>query len=384
MSSRVLFVVDSYHIGGTIVSLQSLLSVINPEHLQVDIYAASDAGPFRAKLPNCRVLPAVPLLAQSSAGLSFSQKLYYKSNQVLARMAARFLKKDLRATFVSQGCRKLGIQQYDCVVCYSEQLVNYVSLFPAKKKVAWIHCDYARVVNVQNSTVLSNALNCFNQIVCVSEYARTELIKIFPEFEDKTTAIHNIINVSYIQQRANEMNEMDSRYTNNNYKIVSIGRLDPIKQFHLIPQIAEQVLNELGPVFKWFIIGGVHGYDEEYSQIVNEITQRHLEDTVILLGEKHNIYPYMKKANLYVCTSKSESYPLVVNEAKALGVPIISNYFPSVIESVEDGKDGYIVEQDKLAETIIEHIRNPKLKQSGETTSENATILSKVNELFSK
>ena len=382
MRSRVLFVVDSYHIGGTIVSLQSLLSVINLEQLQVDVYAASDEGSFRTNLPNCRVLSARPLLAQSSAGLSMIPKLCYKGIQLLSRLSTRFLKKDLRATFVSKGCRRLGIQQYDCVVCYSEQLVNYVSLFPARRKIAWIHCDYSRVVNDQNKAVLFNALNRYNQIVCVSEYARTEFVKIFPQFECKATAIHNIINERFIQQRANEINDLDSRFSNRAFKIVSIGRLDPIKQFHLIPRIAEQVLNESDPVFTWFIIGGVHGYDEEYLQIMNEINQRHLENIVVLLGEKQNIYPYIKNADLYVCTSKSESYPLVVNEAKALRVPIISNYFPSVVESVQDGKDGYVVKQDRIAETIVEHIRNPKLKRDGEVISENAIILSKIMELL--
>lgn len=384
MRSRVLFIVDSYHIGGTIVSLQSLLSVINPEQLQVDVYAASDEGPFRTKLPNCRVLPAKPLLAQSSAGLSFFEKLYYKSSQVLARIAARFFKIDLKARLLSQGCKDIGTQQYDSIVCYSEQLVNYVSLFAAKRKVAWIHCDYSRVVNQQNKDELFNSLNCFEQIVCVSEYAKATLIEIFPSFVDRTIAIHNIINEDYIHQRANDNTELDSRFMCETYKIVSIGRLDPIKQFHLIPEFAEQVLNELGPVFKWFIIGGIHGYDEEYSLIMNEINRRHLENTVFLLGEKQNIYPYMKNADLYVCTSKSESYPLVVNEAKALGLPIISNFFPSVVESIQEGKDGYVVTKEKIAETIVEQIRNPELKHSCEVMSENASILSKVNELFTK
>lgn len=383
MSSRVLFVVDSYHIGGTIVSLQSLLSVINPEQLQVDVYAASDEGPFRTKLPNCRVLPAKPLLAQSGSGLSLFQKLCYKSCQVLARIASRLLKIDLKASFVSQGCKRLGIQQYDYVVSYSEQLVNYVSLFPAKRKVAWIHCDYSRVVNEQNKAELFNSLSCFEHIVCVSEYAKSVLIGLFPQFVDRTIAIHNIINENYILQRANEGTELDSCFMGEAYKIVSIGRLDPIKQFHLIPEFAEQVLHELGPVFKWFIIGGIHGYDDEYSLIMSEIEQKHLENTVVLLGEKQNIYPYMKNADLYVCTSKSESYPLVVNEAKALGVPIISNYFPSVVESVQEGKDGYVVKQDKIAEAIAEHFRNPKLQKNGDAQNENASILNKINKLLS-
>ena len=84
-----------------------------------------------------------------------------------------------------------------------------------------------------------------------------------------------------------------------------------------------------------------------------------MEDTVILLGPKTNAYPYIAKADLYVCTSESESFPLVVNEAKALSVPIITNNFPSVYESVEEGIEGYVVPLDAMPEKIADFMDKP-------------------------
>lgn len=383
MSVKLLFIVDSYNVGGTIVSLQSLLASLDTERYKVDVYAVSDIGPFRDKLTNCRVLDANPWLAKSSAGLSAGNRLLYKFLQMSGNFIARWFHKDLRLRFVRHGCKLINSLHYDYVVCFSEQLVQYVALFPARNRVTWIHCDYSRIVNDDNKNELANSLDHYNQIVCVSGYARNELLRIFPQFEDKTIAIHNIINEDYIRNRAEDRQGMDSRFVGNEYKIVSVGRLDPIKQFHLIPLFAEQIRRVLGPVFKWFIIGGIHGYDDEYNLIVSEIKDNHLEDIVILLGEKGNVYPYIQDADLFVCTSKSESFPLVVNEAKALGIPIISLFFPSVIESIKEGVDGHVVYAERIPYAIVEHYRNPQLRKHENDSKEKTFILGQIDKLFS-
>ena len=50
---------------------------------------------------------------------------------------------------------------------------------------------------------------------------------------------------------------------------------------------------------------------------------------------------------------------MVINEAKALRVPVISNDFPSVSESLRDGIDGIICTLEDMPETINKMINNP-------------------------
>jgi glycosyltransferase involved in cell wall biosynthesis len=98
------------------------------------------------------------------------------------------------------------------------------------------------------------------------------------------------------------------------------------------------------------------------------------------LGEKQNIYPYIAKANLYVCTSLSESFPLVVNEAKALNIPVISNNFPSVRESIHDGIDGYVVPLGSMASKIVDLMNNRHSIQA--FNIDNEEIVNKLYNLF--
>ena len=48
-----------------------------------------------------------------------------------------------------------------------------------------------------------------------------------------------------------------------------------------------------------------------------------------------------------------------MNEAKALSIPVVSNNFPSVYESVEEGIDGYVVSLDNMPKKIVESMETP-------------------------
>lgn len=237
--------------------------------------------------------------------------------------------------------KRMAFKQYDTVVNFAESVANIVCHYPAKRRVAWVHCDYERYLSLIKRTE-EKVYKAFDAVVCVSEFAKSVFCKCLPQMRDKTVAIHNVINVELITEKAQEPID-DARYVTDGYTIVSAGRLDPVKQFHLIPQLAAEIKKQTEKKFVWYIIGGDRGFESYTNGIKKDIINLGVAEEVVMLGEKSNIYPYMAKADLYVSTSLSESFPLVINEAKALGIPIVSNNFGSAAESVEDGVDGFVV-----------------------------------------
>ena len=107
------------------------------------------------------------------------------------------------------------------------------------------------------------------------------------------------------------------------------------------------------------------------EKIKSAIEIHGVSESVIMMGEKSNVYPYLSKSNLYVCTSQSESYPIAINEAKVMGVPIVSNRFPSVAESIIDGKDGRVTDLDCMAESIADMIEHPMTVKAYEPNNED-------------
>lgn len=79
-------------------------------------------------------------------------------------------------------------------------------------------------------------------------------------------------------------------------------------------------------------------------KIQQQIEDAHLSNVVELKGYTYDIPSKLLEASLFVLSSDSEGFPMVLLEAMSCGLPVISSnckYGPS--EIITDGKDGYLV-----------------------------------------
>ena len=343
---KILIVITSFEMGGTLASLNSLLSVLEGKELKVDIFAMLHKGDFYGRLPNCTILGENAWLSHEVFHRSALVKAFVKLKLFLRKLF-EYVGIDLYALYNYIGGKQIHSDEYDAVIGYDETMARIVCRYPAKKRINWIHCDYRRYAHGKDETKYYDRID---EVVCVSEFAKNVFLDIYPQYKDKVKAIHNVINVDLITQKAKEIID-DERFVTDKYTIVSCGRLDPVKQFSKIPKIAAKIKEQYQLPFSWYIIGS--GTEAERKVIEAEINRNGMTEEVVMLGLKSNPYPYLAKADLYVCTSVSESFPMVVNEAKALCIPVVSNDFPSLKESLRDNIDGFICTLDEMANTIV-------------------------------
>ena len=385
---KILIVVPSFAIGGTIVSLNSMLSLIDTKKYEIDVFALNRKGEYLNRLPNCTILPENIWLSHSAYTLGVVKNAINKILRVI-RVICRRLNWSSEPLLCKLADKQVNFQQYDTVVNYAESVADVVYHYPVRRRVTWIHCDYKRYLTLVGNRNETKVYEAYDTVVCVSEFAKGTFVECMPQMACKTVAIHNVINAEDIKQKANETID-DEQFKTDNYTIVSAGRLDPVKQFHLIPQLAADIKKQTDKKFVWYIIGGHRGFDSYVENIKKDIVRLGVTDCVILLGEKSNVYPYMAKADLYVSTSESESFPLVINEAKALGVPIVSNNFGSAVESVEDGVDGFIVSlnSDTFCEKILSMLSGvvqlPVWDIKSVFADKNQRIMNKIYSIINK
>lgn len=371
MKKRILIVVGSFSMGGTISSLRSLLSEIDTDRIQVDLFCRLWKGDFKGIIPNCNILRENIWLSNRMTESCLVSK-FVNFFLWTVRKSFSFLGVDLFRLYCKIGGKQIGSEKYAAIIGYDETLAQFTSSLPARKRINWIHCDYRRYANGRDE---SRYYDKIDTIVCVSEFAKSIFNGIYPQFKGKTVAIHNVINVEDIVERSRQPID-DTCFDTSAFTIISCGRLNPVKQFSTIPSIAKEIVRLTDKTFKWYIIGD----GNERENIEREIIENGISESVILLGKKSNPYPYMTKADLYVCTSFSESFPLVVNEAKALRVPVVCNNFPSAPESIIDGKNGIITTIDKMPGIIAGMMDCPIVIQ--DYKSENTGIFGKIYELF--
>ena len=69
-----------------------------------------------------------------------------------------------------------------------------------------------------------------------------------------------------------------------------------------------------------------------------------MDSYVSLPGFSTNPYSEMKESDIFVCSSRAEGFSLVIAEAMALGIPVVSTYCSGPNELLEEGKYGMLVE----------------------------------------
>ena len=129
--------------------------------------------------------------------------------------------------------------------------------------------------------------------------------------------------------------------------ILSIGRIQEQKgQLQTI-----EFLNNFKKIqndFKCYFIGGPSGkHGNEYLQELQQtIKDFNLDKHVEFLGDlpQTEIIELLKKAKLLIHTSKFETFGLVAIEANAMGVPVLTTNNGSLMEIIENNKNGYLSE----------------------------------------
>lgn len=328
---KILFVIPEYSQGGTNKSLENLLSLIDKNKYDIKIFCIyEDGGDYYKKV-------FAPYIIEKS-------RLYYilHDNVVTRKAMGIYNRITKRNNFSWLYKREINIIQshylFDKVIAYQEGLATYfVSYFYEDvSKIAWVHCDYKDWANENQKKYDKSIYQLYKKIVCVSETSKESFCSVFPEHKEKSISIYNALNDNAIEQMSN-CNICFPFSDNTFFNILSVGRLTDVKQFDKIPLIVSTLDKKAIGKIRWYVIG--EGYQKE--MISNEIKKRGLENTIFLLGPHDNPYPYFKLADLFVCTSDSESFSYTIFESKILHTPVLSNNFPVAYE-VLDKNCGWI------------------------------------------
>ena len=129
--------------------------------------------------------------------------------------------------------------------------------------------------------------------------------------------------------------------------ILSIGRIQEQKgQLQTI-----EFLNNFKKIqndFKCYFVGGPSGkHGNEYlHELKQTIKDFNLDKHVEFLGDlpQTEIIELFKKAKLLIHTSKFETFGLVAIEANTMGVPVLTTNNGSLMEIIENNKNGYLSE----------------------------------------
>lgn len=354
---KTLIFIPSFTYGGTTSSLLALLSKLNELNIKADIFCRNHNGPLYDRFSSYNILQENVFLSSYISNKHYILKTFNFFLRLLKYVCKSVFNYDCSRFFAYIGGLQIGTNKYDSIISFQEDLTQIIYGCPSKKRIAYIRCEYERYMEIVKRDE-TNIYNHIDLIVCVSEFARQSFCNIYPEMIDKTMVINNVVDVEDVNAKSRQVDQLDNRFLTDIFSILSIGRIDPVKQFDYIPEIA-RIIKQNNKKYVWYIIGD--GDRAQIEKIKKLINLYQLEDSVVLLGQKDNVYPYLSKVDLLVHTSKSETFSRVVNDAKVLGTPVLINNYGCATEFVNEGKDGFICPISDMASKIIELMNEPQV-----------------------
>lgn len=131
---------------------------------------------------------------------------------------------------------------------------------------------------------------------------------------------------------------------------VAVLRFAPVKQIEKMIAIWEAFTQKYAD-WKLCIYGAKDG---DYFEKIQQLVQRKkLEDKIIFKGKTNNVAAELNKAKLLLMTSQQECFPMVILEANACGVPVVSFDCPTGPRNIiHHQKDGILVDDNHNEEFV--------------------------------
>lgn len=206
-----------------------------------------------------------------------------------------------------------------------------------------------------------------NQIICVSNFTKHQMIKWHNVDSSKCVVLNNVIDPFIIHPEEFEKPEyLLNRYslTAENQVIFTLTRLASSEQYKGY-ELVIKAISHLKEKFSGlkYILAGQYDATEE-TRIKDLISSYNVKNEVILTGflSERELADYFLLADLFVLPSKKEGFGIVFIEALSCGLPVICGNADGSVDAIRNGELGTAInvnDQDELEKTISSYLRSP-------------------------
>lgn len=263
-------------------------------------------------------------------------------------------------------------KKYDVEIAAIHGMYRELLSSPQKdsKKIIWIQND---IFNLKEYTPdVIQQLFKFDKILVISNKLKEEMQKLAHSEKEKQAVIKifNPIDKEDTLQKA-DMEINDFPFSKDLPTFVTIGTVYPQKGYDRLLDVHKKLMDE-GLKHQIIIIGD--GYD--FENIHGKLNQLGLQETVKMLGFRSNPYPYLKKSDFYVMSSRHEGFPTIIAEALILNKPVVSTDVSGIRDLLQDGKLGIITpnSEDGIYEGMKQFLTNPELSTQYEKEVSHADL----------
>ena len=288
----------------------------------------------------------------------------------------KYFNKKIKIVYVTKKTQKKYSKYFKYICCIWLLIKEYLSdrnllVFTFQANIYGIILAYFlkfKIISRSNSSpsgwnksILKNIIFKFflkkaNSIIVNSHEFKKEFKK---KFFIKTNIIYNPLNKDEIIKKSNLIEKKYNQFLKTkSLKIINIGRLTNQKDHLTLIRSLNLIIKKIN--FRMLIIG----YGSNKKILEREIKFYNLEKFIKIVDNRHNPFPYLKRSDLFILSSKYEGLPNVILEAQTLKKYVISSNCPTgPKEILKNGKNGSLFkvgDYKHLADLILDFNKNKK------------------------
>jgi glycosyltransferase involved in cell wall biosynthesis len=229
----------------------------------------------------------------------------------------------------------------------------------------------------EKKIIVKRYLTCKNQFIVISKDTKAYFINILPKkLIENIHLLPNAINYK--------------KFQNNNVKksiklrLINVGSFAPKKNQTFLVDILLELKNR-GIQCELFLLGE----GEELQKVKEKAFINGLNNEIHFLGNVNDVEEQLWKSHLYIHSAYYEPFGLVLLEAMAAGLPIVSLDGKGNRDFIENGMNGYILENEDpklFSDIIINLIQNKelygKIAEKGKVTAQKYDIKNYTTKLI--
>ena len=258
----------------------------------------------------------------------------------------------------SKEVKKIIINNKIALIHPHDNLSKIIGFLASKgtgiKSVA--HCRDLLKTNFIEKLLLYFQFFTYDRIITVSE-ANRNLFKFFNKVPSKVKKIYNGINLDEFNKNKIEISKSFIDSNKFNLVVGIVGVFDELKgHIYLFNAIKKMTKNKIACL--------VVGDGREKKKLLDYVNKNNLNEFIFFTGYVENVQKYLKLIDVLVLPSTQESFPRVMIEAMAMGVPVIGSNVGGIPEAVINDKTGIIIPPRNsmaIIEAIMRFISEPGL-----------------------
>lgn len=209
----------------------------------------------------------------------------------------------------------------------------------------WNISNYSFLSRILRKWLYTKLLQKVNVLSCETAQAYDNIInnKYFGEqLKEKLKLMPNAFDEEYL----NQLKMTEYLYSQKENIMITVGRLGTAQKN--TEMLLKALENTDLKTWKFYLIGPI---EDHFKDKLDLFFKQHPEkrESVRFLGAIYNkteLWDYYNRAKVFVCTSRWESYGIVLNEAKRFRNFIVSTSVGGAEDLIENGRYGYFVKQE--------------------------------------